>query len=70
MSNSPRNNSVAIKSLASRHGFEFCGLSNADFLETEAPRLENWLSQNMQGTMSYMENHFDKRLDPRKLVEG
>jgi epoxyqueuosine reductase QueG len=45
-------------------------LSNADFLESEAPRLENWLSQHMQGNMSYMENHFDKRLDPRKLVDG
>ena len=70
MSRSPKNISDTIKSLASRHGFEFCGLSNADFLESEAPRLENWLSQHMQGNMSYMENHFDKRLDPRKLVDG
>jgi epoxyqueuosine reductase len=70
MSRTPKNISDTIKSLASQHGFEFCGLSNADFLEAEAPRLENWLSQNMQGNMSYMENHFDKRLDPRKLVDG
>ena len=70
MSRSPKKISDTIKSLASQHGFEFCGLSNADFLESEAPKLENWLSQNMQGNMSYMENHFDKRLDPRKLVDG
>ena len=70
MSRSPKYISDKIKSLASRHGFEFCGLSNADFLESEAPKLENWLSNNMQGNMTYMENHFDKRLDPRKLVEG
>lgn len=70
MSSTPKNISDTIKSLASRHGFEFCGLSNADFLEAEAPRFENWLSQNMHGNMSYMENHFDKRLDPRKLVDG
>ena len=70
MSRSPKNISDTIKSLASRHGFEFCGLSNADFLESEAPKLENWLSHNMQGNMSYMENHFDKRLDPTLLVEG
>jgi epoxyqueuosine reductase len=70
MNSSPQNISDTIKLLATKHGFEFCGLSNADFLEAEAPRLENWLSQNMQGNMSYMENHFDKRLDPRKLVDG
>lgn len=48
----------------------YCGISKADFLEEEAPRLENWLKQNMHGQMRYMENHFDKRLDPRLLVEG
>ncbi len=48
----------------------FCGISKADFLEEEAPRLENWLKNNMQGEMHYMENHFDKRLDPRLLVDG
>jgi epoxyqueuosine reductase len=47
-----------------------CGISKAGFLEEEAPRLENWLQKNMQGEMTYMENHFDKRLDPTKLVEG
>ena len=47
-----------------------CGISKADFLEDEAPRLEKWLNDNMHGEMSYMENHFDKRLDPRLLVPG
>ena len=46
-----------------------CGISKAQFLEEEAPRLEKWLNKNMHGQMSYMQNHFDKRLDPRKLVE-
>ena len=47
-----------------------CGISKAGFLEQEAPRLEAWLNQNRHGQMQYMENHFDKRLDPIKLVEG
>ena len=47
----------------------FCGISEAGFLEEEAPRLESWLKKGMQGEMHYMENHFDKRLDPRLLVE-
>ena len=46
-----------------------CGISKAGFLETEAPRLEKWLKNNQNGKMSYMENHFDKRLDPTKLVD-
>ena len=53
-----------------RLGFMSCGISKAAFLEEEAPRLERWLNKNMQGEMSYMENHFDKRLDPTKLVPG
>jgi epoxyqueuosine reductase len=48
----------------------FCGVSRAEFLEEEAPRLEQWLEANMHGNMRYMENHFDKRLDPRLLVDG
>lgn len=51
-------------------GFSFCGISKADFLEEEAPRLEAWLNQNMHGQMNYMANHFDMRLDPRILVPG
>lgn len=48
----------------------FCGISKAAFLEEEAPRLEAWLKRGMHGEMRYMENHFDKRLDPRRLVDG
>ena len=59
-----------IKAEAKRLGFLSCGISKAEFLEEEAPRLEAWLNQNMHGEMRYMENHFDKRLDPTKLVEG
>lgn len=59
-----------IKDEAFKLGFQFCGFSKADFLEEEAPRLENWLKNGFQGEMSYMDNNFDKRLDPRKLVEG
>ena len=59
-----------IKTEASRLGFSFCGISKAEFLEEEAPRLEKWLNQNMHGEMQYMENYFDKRLDPTVLVEG
>ena len=47
-----------------------CGVSRAGFLEDEAPRLEDWLSKNRHGEMGYMENHFDKRLDPTLLVPG
>lgn len=59
-----------IKAEAKRLGFLSCGISKAAFLEEEAPRLENWLNKNMNGEMAYMENHFDKRLDPTKLVPG
>ncbi len=59
-----------IKNEAKRLGFLSCGISKAGFLEEEAPRLETWLNKNMHGEMSYMENHFDKRLDPTILVEG
>ena len=59
-----------IKTEASRLGFSFCGVSKAGYLEEEAPRLESWLNKKMHGDMHYMENNFDKRLDPTKLVEG
>lgn len=62
--------SSLIKKKAFEAGFSFCGISKADFLEEEAPRLEAWLNQGLQGEMAYMANHFDKRLDPRILVEG
>lgn len=59
-----------IKEQASRLGFLACGIAKADFLEDEAPKLEYWLQNNYHGEMRYMENHFDKRLDPRLLVDG
>ncbi|WP_281846140.1 tRNA epoxyqueuosine(34) reductase QueG [Olleya namhaensis] len=58
-----------IKAEAKRLGFFSCGISKAEFLEVEAPRLEKWLNNNMHGQMSYMQNHFDKRLDPTLLVD-
>lgn len=58
-----------IKDEAIRLGFLNCGISKSGFLEAEAPRLENWLNKNYHGQMSYMENHFDKRLNPNLLVE-
>lgn len=63
-------NTAFIKSKASELGFMYCGISKAEFLEEEAPRLEQWLKNGLHGKMSYMENHFDKRLDPTKLVPG
>ncbi|MEN2413927.1 tRNA epoxyqueuosine(34) reductase QueG [Flavobacterium mesophilum] len=58
-----------IKDEAKRLGFLSCGISKAGFLEEEAPRLEKWLNNNHNGQMAYMENHFDKRLDPTLLVD-
>ncbi len=62
--------SKLIKTEAKNLGFIFCGIAKAEFLEDEAPRLEQWLKKDMHGEMQYMENHFDKRLDPRLLVDG
>ncbi len=63
-------NARIVKEAARIAGFDYCGISHAQFLEEEAPRLESWLNRNQHGTMSWMENYFDKRLDPRKLVDG
>ncbi|TXD75069.1 tRNA epoxyqueuosine(34) reductase QueG [Aequorivita antarctica] len=68
MIQNPLKYSQLIKVEAKRLGFISCGISKAEFLEEEAPRLENWLNKNMNGEMAYMENHFDKRLDPTILV--
>ena len=70
MSNHSERNTRLVKSLAKEEGFSCCGIAKAEFLGEEAPRLENWLKKNMHGEMTYMENHFDKRLDPRLLVDG
>ena len=64
------NYSQLIKQKAEKFGFQSCGISKAEFLEEEAPRLEAWLNKGYHGEMKYMENHFDKRLDPTLLVDG
>ena len=69
MFNNKEKYSKFIKAEAKRLGFLSCGISKAGFLEEEAPRLENWLNQNHHGEMKYMENHFDKRLNPTLLVD-
>ena len=68
--NQVSNNTVIIKKIASKLGFSFCGISKAEFLSDEAPKVEEWLKRGYQGKMSYLENHFDKRLDPTLLVPG
>ncbi len=64
------NNTYLVKSEARKLGFEYCGIARAEFLDDDARRLERWLQQGMQGTMQYMENYFDLRTDPTKLVPG
>lgn len=66
----PEQLSRIIKKTARELGFDHCGISRAEFMEDEARQLENWLNREMHGKMHYMENHFDKRVDPTKLVEG
>jgi epoxyqueuosine reductase len=71
MRNSTKSKHTAlIKEYAKTLGFFSCGISKAEFLEAEAPKLEQWLLENHHGKMAYMANHFDKRLDPRILVPG
>ncbi len=60
----------AVKDEAARLGFEACGISKAERLDEEAARLEQWLTEGRQGSMNWMENHFEKRVDPRRLVDG
>ena len=67
---SPARISQFIRQRSKALGFDFCGISKAEFLEEEAPRLEQWLKDNKHGQMRYMENYFDKRLDPRLLVDN
>ncbi len=59
-----------IKDIALKSGFEYCGIAKAQLLNEDARRLESWLNKGMHGTMQYMENHFDLRIDPCKLVPG
>ncbi|MCC7502719.1 MAG: tRNA epoxyqueuosine(34) reductase QueG, partial [Flavobacteriales bacterium] len=65
-----RERSDLIKSKAHELGFLACGVARAEYLVEEAPRLERWLREGKHGEMGYMANHFDMRLDPRKLVPG
>ena len=70
MKSAATKNAQWIKEQALALGFLSCGISKAGFMEDEAPRLEHWLNTNQHGEMHYMENHFDKRLDPTLLVPG
>ncbi|MFT5860678.1 MAG: epoxyqueuosine reductase [Flavobacteriaceae bacterium] len=67
--NFPEKHTALIKQKALDLGFMYCGVSKADFLHEESARLENWLKNERHGKMDYMANHFDKRLDPRLLVD-
>jgi epoxyqueuosine reductase len=68
--NSAAKNKQLIKNSAARLGFDYCGIAKAVKLDDDAKRLENWLSKKMHGTMHYMENYFDLRVDPSALVPG
>ncbi|MCK7556076.1 DUF1730 domain-containing protein [Chitinophaga sedimenti] len=59
-----------IKQRARELGFDHCGIAKAEQLDEDAYRLEQWLNKGMHGNMQYMENYFDKRIDPRKLVDN
>lgn len=65
-----RQHTQLVKSLASELGFDFCGIAKAGMLDDDARRLETWLNKGMNGQMAYMANHFDKRVDPTKLLPG
>lgn len=62
--------SIKIKDFALKLGFHSCGISKADLLDQDAEHLKKWLDQNHEGEMAYMRNHFEKRTDPRLLVEN
>jgi len=68
--NQLQKNTSFIKQKAAELGFSFCGIAKAESLDEDAKRLEAWLNKNLHGKMQYMENHFDMRIDPRKLVPG
>ena len=70
MKQSQSNYSLIIKQKAKDLGFMYCGIAKAEFLEKEALQLEKWINEGRHGKMQYMENYFDKRVDPSKLVMG
>ena len=59
-----------IKRKAGDLGFSSCGISKTRFLKEEEKKFEDWLNNGYQGSMNYLNKNFDKRLDPRKLVNG
>jgi epoxyqueuosine reductase len=63
-------NTALVKSLSRQAGFDYCGIAKAVCLDEDARRLETWLYQGMHGSMGYMENYFDLRINPSKLVPG
>jgi epoxyqueuosine reductase len=63
-------NTIWIKNKCNELGFDYCGIARAERLDEDARRLERWLTSGMHGKMQYMENHFDMRVDPAKLVPG
>lgn len=63
-------NAEIIKRLAAQSGFSYCGIARAEKLDDDAKRLESWLNKGFQGGMTYMNNYFDLRIDPTKLVPG
>jgi epoxyqueuosine reductase len=64
------NTTFFIKKISEQLGFDFCGIAKAEPLYDDAKKLENWLRKQHHGSMQYMENHFDLRIDPTKLVPG
>lgn len=64
------NYTTTVKNIATQCGFDYCGIAKAVPLDEDARRLETWLNQGMNGNMRYMENHFDLRVNPQKLVPG
>ncbi len=70
MINSSFRDTVLVKQLANQLGFDHCGIAKAHLLNEDAKRLEQRLNKDMHGSMQYMANHFDLRIDPSKLVPG
>ncbi|MEO5500635.1 MAG: QueG-associated DUF1730 domain-containing protein, partial [Ginsengibacter sp.] len=68
--NTTAKNTEFVKATALSLGFDYCGIAKAETLDEDARKLERWLSKGYNGTMSYMENYFDLRIDPSKLVPG
>ncbi|MEE9439378.1 MAG: tRNA epoxyqueuosine(34) reductase QueG, partial [Saprospiraceae bacterium] len=61
---------TSLKKKALEMGFMGIAIAKAEHMKQEAVNLEKWLNKGFHGEMSYMENHFDKRVDPTKLVLG